>query len=240
MVVELVHAIRRHQPRIGGKKLYKLLKEDLVMMEGSIGRDKFFDILRKRQLLVKRQKKHVKTTNSWHHYHKYKNKLKDKMLTAPHQAYVCDITYLKTRKGFVYLFLLTDAYSRAIVGWSLSDNLTIEGALTALKMALAQCPDPGRLIHHSDRGVQYCCKDYVAVLNTNKITISMTEENHCYENAMAERVNGILKQDFLLDSEFADKTAASKAVAQAIATYNTLRPHWSLGLSTPMQIHLAA
>jgi transposase InsO family protein len=240
MIVRLVQKERRWQPRIGGKKLYKLLKEDLSQMEGSMGRDKFFDLLGRHDLLVKRKRKYVRTTDSWHFYHKYKNKLKERQITKANQAYVSDITYLRTRNGFVYLFLQTDVYSRMITGWHLSDSLAIDGAIAALKMTLRQCPVTDNVIHHSDRGIQYCCKEYVRLLKKNKMIISMTEENHCYENSMAERVNGILKQDFLLDAEFADKQSALKATQQAIKTYNTRRPHWSLNLSTPLKIHLAA
>lgn len=240
MVVKLVLDIRRYQPRIGGKKLYKLLKEDLDKMEGSIGRDRFFDILRKRELLVKRRKKYARTTDSYHRFHKYKNKMKEKLLTGPDQAYVSDITYLRTQKGFVYLFLQTDAYSRLITGWDLSESLAIEGAIRALGMTIKQCRNPKGIIHHSDRGIQYCSKEYVKILKKNKMEISMTEENHCYENSLAERVNGILKEEFLLDEEFADKASALKAVKQAIESYNTRRPHWSLNLFTPQQVHRAA
>lgn len=232
--------IRRYQPRIGGKKLYRLLREDLSKMETRMGRDKFFDLLGRNDLLVKRKKKYVKTTESWHFYHKYKNRMKGKQITGPHQAYVSDITYLRTRNGFVYLFLQTDAYSRMITGWHLSDSLSIDGAMVALKKTLKQCPAPKGVIHHSDRGIQYCCKEYVKLLTSNDMIISMTEENHCYENALAERVNGILKQEFLLDEEFRDQQTALRAVKEAIQSYNSRRPHWSLNLSTPMEIHLAA
>jgi putative transposase len=235
-----VQGKRHDQPKIGGKKLYWLLKADLDKLQGSIGRDKFFDILRKGGLLVKRRKKYVRTTDSWHRFHKYKNKLKDKLLTGPNQAYASDITYLRTRQGFVYLFLQTDVWSRMIVGWDLSESLAIDGAIRALKMTIKQCPEPEGVIHHSDRGIQYCCKEYVRILKRHKMEISMTEENHCYENAMAERVNGILKQEFLLDEEFANKDQALKAVKEAIKSYNTRRPHWSLNLCTPQQMHKAA
>ena len=240
LVVGLVQDIRRYQPRIGGKKLYKLLKADLDKLEGPTGRDKFFDILRKRGLLVKRRKKYATTTDSWHRFHKYKNKLRNKRLTGPNQAYVSDITYLRTCEGFVYLFLQTDAYSRKITGWDLGDSLAIDGAIKALQMTIKQSINPDGAIHHSDRGIQYCSKEYVEILNRNKMQISMTEENHCYENAMAERVNGILKEEFLLDETFANKASALKAVKEAIQSYNNRRPHWSLKLCTPQQIHMAA
>lgn len=240
IVIKLVQETRRYQPRIGGKKLYRLLKDDLEKLSGTIGRDKFFDILRKHGLLVKRRKKYVTTTDSFHRFHKYKNKLKGKLLTAPNQAYVNDITYLRTGEGFVYLFLQTDAYSRMITGWDLSDSLAIEGSVKALKMTIKQCIKTKDVIHHSDRGIQYCCKEYIELLKRHKMEISMTEENHCYENAIAERVNGILKDEFLLDATFENKEMAFKAVKEAITSYNTRRPHWSLGLCTPQQIHEAA
>lgn len=240
LVEKLVNEVRRYQPRIGGKKLYHLLSNDLHKIDPVLGRDKFFDILRRKRLLVKRRKKYVYTTDSFHRFRVYKNALKHKLLNAPNQALVSDITYLRTRNGFVYLFLITDAYSRKITGWSLSNNLSIEGAVEALKMAIKHCGNAAGIIHHSDRGIQYCSKDYVSILKSYKMIISMTEENHCYENAMAERVNGILKDEFLLDSEFANKCIAIKAVKEAIETYNCRRPHWSLQLCTPEQIHKAA
>lgn len=237
----MVQEVRRIHPRIGGKKLYGLLEADLKQMEGTTGRDKFFDILGRNKLLVKRRRKYVKTTDSWHHFHKYKNKLKDKLLTGSNQAYASDITYLRTRNGFVYLFLQTDVYSRMITGWDLSDSLSIEGAVKALKMTLKQCGGKTKgVIHHSDRGIQYCCKEYVKLLQDHKMEISMTQENHCYENAMAERVNGILKQEYLLDETFADKASAVKSVKEAVDSYNNHRPHWSLNLLTPRQVHMVA
>lgn len=240
IVLKLVSGIRRYQPNIGGKKLYHLLKDDLHKVGGGIGRDKFFDILRRHGLLVKRKRKYAYTTDSFHRFRIYKNALKNKSLTAPHQACVSDITYLRIRNSFIYLFVITDAYSRKITGWSLSDSLSIEGGIKALNMAINQCQNTTGLIHHSDRGIQYCSNDYVALLQKHKITISMTEENHCYENAIAERVNGILKQDFLLDEQFENITIAKRAVKEAIDTYNTRRPHWSLKLCTPEQVHNAA
>jgi len=209
-------------------------------LEESIGRDKFFDILRENELLVKRRKRYEKTTDSYHRFRKYKNKLKGRKPTKPNQAFVSDITYIRTRRRFVYLFLITDAYSRMIVGWHLSGSLGIEGALKALKMAIRQCPHPKGVIHHSDKGIQYCCKEYVQLLRKNRMEVSMTEANHCYENAMAERVNGILKDEFLLSEEMPDFATTQKAVEQAIESYNTLRPHWSLNLNIPQAIHMAA
>lgn len=210
-------------------------------MGATIGRDKFFDILRVQGLLVERKKRYARTTNSYHRFYVYKNLVKNKAISRPHQVLVSDITYVRIREvKFVYLFLITDAYSRKIVGWHLSDSLAIEGALTALKMALKQCPDTAGVIHHSDRGIQYCSNEYVRLLKKNKVQISMTEENHCYENSLAERVNGILKEEFLLNQGYNSTSQVKNAVKQAINSYNCLRPHWSLNLLTPEMVHSAA
>lgn len=240
MIVELVVQIRHRHPRMGGKKLYGWLKEEINKIDNKVGRDKFFDILRRHKLLVKRRKKYVYTTESYHRFRVYKNQLKNKLFTHAHQGWVSDITYIRTSKGFMYLFLITDIYSRKIVGWALADSLRIEGAIEALQMALKQCPDRKGLIHHSDRGIQYCSTDYVALLKKAGIEISMTEENHCYENAVAERVNGILKDEYSLEEIFGTLKQATTATKQAIWCYNIERPHWSLQLRTPQQIHEAA
>lgn len=240
-VSRLVLEVRRHLPAVGGKKLYKLLKGELERLDQAIGRDKFFEMLRSGGLLVKRRRKYVKTTSSWHRYHKYKNKLKHTTITAPGQAYASDITYLRTRQGFVYLFLQTDVYSRMITGWSLAENLAAAAAMQALRMTFQQSKNGLRqAIHHSDRGIQYCCDEYNQLMADYGMQVSMTEENHCYENAMAERVNGILKQEFLLEATFNDFKAARSAVKEAIYSYNHRRPHWSLHLQTPAQLHHAA
>jgi putative transposase len=240
LIVDLVHQVRRRHPRIGGKKLYKWLKEEIDKTGHKVGRDKFFDILRKRKLLVKRRKKYVYTTESYHRFRVYKNQLKNKLLTKAHQAWVSDITYIRNRQGFMYLSLITDAYSRKIVGWHLSESLQIEGALSALQMAIKQCAVTEGLVHHSDRGIQYCSNDYVKMAKDAGMILSMTEENHCYENAMAERVNGILKDEYSLEEEFATQKQAAQATREAIWSYNMERPHWSLQLYTPDQIHQAA
>ena len=237
IVLGLVHEVRHIMPRIGVKKLYSMLEQDLHSI-GKIGRDKLFDILRKNNLLVKRKKSYTRTTDSYHRFYKYKNLLYDKTLIRSNECYVSDITYLRTDIGFVYLFLITDAYSRKIVGWDLSNSLAIEGGLKALRMALRQRKGSNPLIHHSDRGIQYCATDYVNKLNKHNVDISMTEENHCYENSLAERVNGILKDEFLLDSTFKNYDQALRAVEQSVKTYNELRPHWSLDLKTPNEVHL--
>jgi transposase InsO family protein len=225
---------------MGGKKLYFLIKEDLILAGIKLGRDRFFEMLARNGLLVKRRRKYISTTDSYHRFRTYRNLVKDKLFDKAHQSWVSDITYIRTKEDFVYLFLITDYYSRKIVGWHLSDSLKIAGAVSALKMAIRQCPVTKDVIHHSDRGIQYCSKDYVKLLRKAGIKISMTEENHCYENATAERVNGILKQEYGLDETFISDNLALKAVKEAIENYNTKRPHWSLKLATPQQIHLAA
>jgi transposase InsO family protein len=240
LLVDLVQGIRRKHPRMGGKKVYEWIKGDMGKAGIKMGRDKFFEVLREKGLLVKRKRKYVYTTDSYHYFRVYKNLLKDHPLKKAHQAWVSDITYIRTSRDFMYLFLITDAYSRKIVGWHLSDSLKVEGAVSALKMAIRQCPNTEGVIHHSDRGIQYCCKDYTRLLKESKITISMTEENHCYENAMAERVNGILKQEYGLDETFNNEHLTMRAVKEAIGSYNMERPHWSLKLATPEQIHQAA
>ncbi|MDR2008940.1 MAG: DDE-type integrase/transposase/recombinase, partial [Bacteroidales bacterium] len=184
MLISSAIEIRKNHPRMGGKKMYYLLGD--LSKSLHIGRDKFYDILRESDMLVKRKKSGIHTTNSYHRFHVYKNELIKVTLTGSHQAWCSDITYLRTEEGFKYLFLLTDAYSRKIVGRELSGSLSLEGGIKALKKAIKQCNNPEGLIRHSDRGIQYCSNEYTNLLRKHKINISMTEENHCYENAMAE------------------------------------------------------
>lgn len=240
LILDMVHQERHIQPRLGGKKLYWMLRSDIHSINPHFGRNKFFDFLRRYDLLVKRKRQYQKTTNSYHHFHKYDNKIKELVEINPNQVWASDITYLRTKMGFVYLSLIIDMYSRKIAGWSLSKSLSIEGPVEALKKALRENPERKPLIHHSDRGVQYCSKDYVKILTKKKIKISMTEENHCYENAMAERLNGILKDEYLLDRTFNDFAHANKACKEAVRLYNTRRPHWALGFKTPEQVYQAA
>jgi len=240
LIINLVQQVRRKHNKMGGKKLYHLLQADIHRIEDSMGRDKFFDLLRQWKLLVHRSRKYALTTESFHRFRVYKNKLEDFVPQGPHQAWVCDITYVRILKGFVYLFLITDAYSRKIIGWQLSDSLGLKGALQALAMALNQCPCPDGLIHHSDRGFQYCSPEYVSKLKAKGIQISMAELGNCYQNAMAERVNGILKDEYGLDQTFADQKQARQATEQGIKAYNEQRPHWALDLQTPAQVHQVA
>lgn len=240
LILGLVRDVRRSNKKLGGKKLYHLLGVDIHGIDSSMGRDKFFDLLRENGLLVERRRKYAVTTDSYHRFRVYSNKLEGFKASGPHQAWVCDITYVRIRSGFVYLFLITDAYSRKIVGWDLNSSLGLEGALQSLVMAIKQCPNPVGLIHHSDRGFQYCSNEYVGRLKARGIAISMAEAGNCYENAMAERVNGILKGEYGLEETFTDEKEARQAVKEGIKAYNEQRPHWSLGLQIPAKVHEAA
>jgi putative transposase len=238
MIVQLVAEKRRALPRLGGLKLYHLLGPDLAAMDIRLGRDRFFDALRAEHLLVKRRRKRSRTTNSFHRFRVWPNRLRDLEIERADQAWVCDITYIRLRDGFAYLFLITDVWSRKITGWALGTTLETRWSLEALAMALAGAhapPQGGERIHHSDRGVQYCSTDYVNVLKKEAIAVSMAEAGNPYENAIAERMNGILKDEFLLDRTFADHGEAMRAVRQAVHAYNYLRPHRSIGMQIPAQ-----
>lgn len=235
-VIKLVEKERKEQPRIGTRKLHEVLQPVLKLSEIKLGRDGLFRILRKHKMLVRRKKASCKTTNSYHHFHRYTNLVKDMEVTAPNQVWVSDITYIRTVKGFCYLALITDMYSRKIVGYDISDTLELTGCLRALQKALRHARSTAGLVHHSDRGIQYCSHQYVNELTKRKIKISMTEENHCYENAIAERVNGILKDEFYLDQCFFSTDHASKATKSAIEIYNNKRLHLSLNYKTPNMV----
>ncbi len=239
IMLERVQEIRRRQPKIGGKKLYHKIKPLLLEMHFKFGRDRFFDFLRRHGLLIRRRKKYVKTTDSRHRLRKYGNLIKEMEISTPHQVYVADITYIRTLEGFCYLFLITDACSRKIVGYCLSRNLGIEGCIRALRMALNQIPKAAVVIHHSDRGFQYCSYDYIDLLKQKKIDISMTEQNHVYENALAERVNGILKDEFMLGETLRNYKIAQQMVKESVTIYNDERPHQSLNYDTPSMRHAA-
>lgn len=236
-ILRLVKTLRKEHKRMGGEKLLHLLKP--IMKEHNIkyGRDKFYHLLREHGLLVRRAKRKPKTTNSNHFYRRYPNLVGELELTRSGHLWVSDITYIRTQKGFVYLSLVTDAYSKKIVGWSLWPDLTSEGALNALKMAVSAEGVKQGLIHHSDRGIQYCCTDYVNYLKGSNISISMTENGDPYENAIAERVNGILKDEYELNQTFADYHTALEATKTAVYKYNNKRPHLSVDLMFPVDAH---
>ena len=237
LIKELVRAERAVQPRLGGKKLHRLLNPELEKAGVWIGRDRFFEVLGERGLLLERLPKAPRTTNSRHSLPVFRNLLADMDPTGPNQAWVSDITYIRTDEGFLYLSLITDDWSRKIVGYHAGDTLETEGCLRALERAVKELVDGLFPLHHSDRGSQYCSHLYTGKLREYGLGISMTEENHCYENAKAERVNGILKQEYFLGGCFRTKQQAIKAVDQAVWIYNTRRPHQALKYETPAIAH---
>ena len=202
----------------------------------AIGRDQFFDLLRSNKLLVKKTRKRVHTTNSYHHFHRYPNLAKDFIPLKAHQLWVADITYIPLKEGFAYLFLITDAYSRKIIGFHISDDMKVSSAVIALKKALEQKPEEAIVIHHSDRGIQYCSAEYVGLLQQHQARISMTSNGDPLENALAERINGILKTE-LMSSCYNDTEAASIHISHCICTYNDVRRHSSLDWQTPAAAH---
>ncbi len=236
-IVAIVKERRKSLPREGVRKLKVSLADEFYKANLKVGRDTLFNILRTHKMLTLRKKYSARTTNSYHRFYKYKNSIKDVKVTRPNQVWVSDITYIRTVKGFCYLALITDVYSRKIVGFDLSDSLELKGCVRALQKALYQAENIKGLIHHSDRGIQYCSNIYTQILKRKKINISMTEENHCYENALAERVNGILKDEFYLDQVFTDVAQAKKAAKNAIKLYNEIRLHLSLGFKTPNMVY---
>ncbi len=234
ILLERIRGIRKKMPRIGGRKLQVKLKEQGV----EIGRDVLFEILNVNGLLIRRRRNSTRTTMSSHWLRKYPNLIRHYEPLAAKRLWVSDITYVDTSEGFVYLFLITDAYSKKIVGYSIGDNLNAENAVKALQMALKQMPSECKgLIHHSDRGVQYCSNEYVSILNQRGIRISMTENGDPLENAIAERVNGILKDEWIYDVKNIHRKHAYSLIPGFISIYNEERPHMSLNMLTPNEAH---
>jgi putative transposase len=241
LVVSLVQEERQTQERLGTRKLYHMLKPKLEAAGVRIGRDRMFEELRKRDLLLEPvPAKYPHTTQSYHNLPVFRNVVKDLKVTAPNQVWVSDITYVRIWEDFVYLALITDKFSRKIVGWHAGDTLEAVGCVRALERALADLPKGSAPIHHSDQGSQYCCHEYIECLQQAGLQISMTETDHCAENALAERMNGILKQEYGLGRELPSKQIAYLMIQQAIELYNTRRPHGSLKYRTPAQVHAAA
>jgi putative transposase len=236
-LLELVRPIRHVMPRIGGRKLFHLIRDELTTNQLKFGRDKFFEWLEKNDLLISPKKTYVHTTQSNHRFWIYDNLTHNIELTKPNRLWVSDITYIRTLQGFCYLALITDAFSRKIVGFDVSDSLELDGCVRALKSAFQTASNLGQLIHHSDRGIQYCSNRYTQLLKQKGIQVSMAAKGNCYENALAERVNGILKGEFNLDYNFKTKEQAIEAVKQSVHIYNSRRPHWSLNLKTPNECH---
>jgi len=241
IVVTKVTKIRQLMPRIGTRKLHHILSPQLINEGLKYGRDKLFDLLRKERMLVPKRTNYVVTTRSYKRFRVYPNRISNLKIKRPEQVWVSDITYIRTRDGFLYLTLITDAYSKKIVGYHLADNMRTENNIAALKMALRNRKYSKRkLIHHSDRGFQYCADDYTKLLAKHKIKISMTTKYDPYENAVAERVNGILKGEFLISDSRIPTEDAQQIIDQAIKIYNQLRPHLSCEYLTPEQAHNGA
>lgn len=242
-VLALVRDCRLRQPRMGTRKLHHVLRKPLEQAGMGLGRDAMFDVLRNAGMLVPQRRAYHKTTDSHHRFRRHPNLLKQGeqqvCATGSEQVWVADITYLPTNDKFVYLSLVTDAYSRKIVGWHVHDSLQTEPVAKALKMALRARQSDQRLVHHSDRGIQYCSSHYQAIHERHGLLCSMTDGYDCYQNALAERVNGILKGELLLQRP-ADLEQARRMVRESVQIYNAERPHLSLKMQTPDAVHRAS
>jgi len=238
LVLKETERIRQNHRRLGGRKLYEKLEDFMLEHQIKMGRDAYFDFLSIHNLLIRRRRRKVSTTWSRHWLRKYPNLIREWKPTMPNQLMVSDITYLKTKKGFVYISLITDAYSKKVTGYHAASTLETIGPLQALKMALCNLRKPATgLIHHSDRGVQYCSSDYIKQLEDYGIKVSMTESGDPLENAVAERINGILKEEYLDLTKYKNLQQVQIALQKAVWLYNTDRPHLSLGMLTPAVVH---
>jgi len=237
-ILKKVKAIREDLPKCGGKKMYFLISQDPDRNHFKFGRKKFFEILKKHGLLVKKRKKYAKTTDSGHWLKQYPDLINGLTPTRPEQVWVADITYFKTKNGFIYGHLITDAYSKKIMGYHISDDMKAASTLEALIMALENRMYDKALIHHSDRGFQYLSKLYTDLLKDNQIRRSVTQDGSPYDNAVAERINDILKGEFNFDGIFDNLQQARNQIKNTVDVYNNQRPHWSNHLLTPAQMHL--
>ena len=238
LILQKVRDIRNLHPVIGGRKLYCLLQPFLLEHQIKIGRDALFDLLSTHKLLVRKRKRRIYTTQSHHWLKKYPNLLKGWHPQKPGELWVADITYVSTKSGFLYMSLITDAYSHKIMGYNIADNLEAINTSKALQMALQSCSAlPHQLIHHSDRGLQYCSAEYVNLLNEHNIRISMTENGDPLENPIAERINGIIKDEYLIHYAIQDQHQAINLLNSIVARYNQQRPHQSINMLTPEVVH---
>ena len=236
MVVQKVQKVRMRMSELGTRKLYHTLHDDL--RELGVGRDRLFAIMKANHMHIVPKRQYHVTTNSHHRFNKHSNLVENLAVNRPEQVWVSDITYIGTRNKPIYLSLVTDAYSKKIMGFNVSNSLHAEGTVKALKQALKKrMYKTEQLIHHSDRGLQYCCEDYQKVLARNSILCSMTERYDPYQNATAERVNGILKQEFIKGILVEDASLMSKLIKQSINIYNQERPHYSCYMNTPDFMH---
>jgi transposase InsO family protein len=238
-IVDMVNSLRKVHPRLGGRKMYLLLEKEMKQKGIKIGRDAFFNILAANKLLVRRRKRKMITTFSKHRFRKYPNLIRELVITRPNQVWVSDITYWLTQAGYLYISLITDAYSRRIMGYEVAQSLEAVHCCHALEMALQTINKQiGKdLIHHSDRGLQYCSNEYTKLLDSFDITISMTENSNPLENAIAERVNGILKQEYLNHQPVTTIHQARSVLETAVFLYNYKRPHSSCDMLFPQQAH---
>ncbi len=237
-VTEWVIQIRQRQKKAGGKKLHGMLQDKLREHGVKMGRDKLFDLLRSRGLLVRRTKRFHITTDSKHHFYKSPNRIKELRITHAEQVFVCDITYIRTDQGHAYLSLVTDAYSKKLMGYALDNHMRVELVKEALKMANgSRVHGTESVIHHSDRGLQYCCPDYSEFAEGMGFVLSTTQQYDPYENAVAERINGILKYEFGLNETLPSLKVAKAMIVEAAEIYNNERLHWSLNLKTPSSVH---
>jgi putative transposase len=237
-ILSLVHKERKILTRLGGKKLYHQIKPSLSVYNIKFGRDKLFKLLGERRLLIKPRRTYTQTTMSKHWLRKYPNLVKDIKVTAPEQVWVSDLTYIKSDEGNCYLNMVTDAFSRKIMGYAISNNMDTSSMIKAYHMAIKNRTTIHPLIHHSDRGLQYCSQEYVKLSTDNGIKVSMTEKGDPYENALAERMNRTLKEEFGLGRLLPSKQKAFRLTEEAVELYNSYRPHWALKLKTPNEVHL--
>ena len=236
LIIQQVVNIRKEQPRCGTRKLLVMLQSFFKKQDLHIGRDALFQLLSKNKLLIRKRKRSTHTTNSKHFFYRYPNLVAHFTPLHAHELWVADITYIPMKDRFAYLYLITDAYSRKIVGFHVSDDMRVTSAIVALQKAIDQKPADAIVIHHSDRGLQYCSNDYVALLKQHHARISMTQNGDPYENAMAERVNGILKTELISDS-YPDLKLAMQHIARCITVYNYRRVHSSLNWQIPHNVH---
>jgi len=238
IVLQLIWTIRKDHPRMGGRKMHFMIREEMDRLNIKMGRDAFFDLLSSEHLLVQQKRRKHITTNSKHWYKKYPNLIREITPNRPNQVWVSDITYIKTNQEFLYLFLISDAYSKKILGYRLAKNLDSTHAVNSLQDAIKNACQPILgLIHHSDRGIQYCSKEYIDLLNKHGIAISMTENGDPLENPIAERINGIIKDEYLNDKSNNQSKLDTKQLCYAIEKYNRLRPHLSCEMLTPEAAH---
>jgi putative transposase len=239
IILQLVDKTRLDLPRVGARKLLFLLQPDLLSHGLKLGRDELFDLLAEHKMLIRQRKRKMITTDSRHNMRKYENLIKTLLIDRPEQLWVSDITYIRMKNQWGYLSMITDSYSKQIMGISFRLDMSVQGCLEALTNALSNRKYPtSRLIHHSDRGSQYCCKDYISLLRQNGIAVSMTENGDPYENPLAERMNNTLKNEFNLHSTSLNYEQTYELIKRRVHAYNSIRPHDSCDYLTPAQAHL--